>query len=53
MEKINLNYLGVSELSKNDLKNTNGGILPIIVGIVVLSISLGYSDGRRDKHAND
>lgn len=53
MNKSIFDFCDLKELSNSEKKNTNGGVLPIIVGIIALSITLGYSDGRRDKHAND
>ena len=41
----------IVELSSEELKKVEGGLLPIIVGLVVVGFTLGYNDGRRDKHA--
>ncbi len=49
MKKINITNTGVSELNTEEARNINGGILPLVIGIIILSFSLGYGDGRRDK----
>jgi len=49
MKNLNLKNIGVSELKVSDARRINGGILPIIVGVIVLAFTIGYSDGRRDK----
>ncbi len=54
MIQINkINNIGIRQMSKCELKETNGGILPLIVGLCVIAFTLGYADGRRDKHAEE
>lgn len=48
-KNLKLENYNVVSLEKKNLKKINGGILPIIVGIIVFSMSIGYADGRRDK----
>ncbi|MBO0353129.1 class IIb bacteriocin, lactobin A/cerein 7B family [Muricauda ruestringensis] len=49
LNNLKLEKYNVIPLEKKSLKSINGGILPIIVGIIVFSMSIGYADGRRDK----
>ncbi|MGG8495909.1 hypothetical protein ACQY1Q_05800 [Tenacibaculum sp. TC6] len=48
---MNLKSFGVEELSEKKSKNINGGLFPVIIGRITLSVSLDYSDGRRDKNS--
>ena len=43
MKNINISELGLKEMSELETKETNGGILPlIIVGVVVVGVAAGY-----------
>lgn len=43
MKNININELGLKEMSEIETKETNGGIIPIvIVGVVVVGVAVGY-----------
>lgn len=48
---MNVEKYNAIPLNKEDKECINGGVLPIIVGIIVFSLSIGYADGRRDKNS--
>ena len=50
MKTLNLNDYKVYPMDERESKTIDGGVLPLVVGLIFFALMAGYTDGRRDKN---
>ncbi|MEN8122812.1 MAG: class IIb bacteriocin, lactobin A/cerein 7B family [Bacteroidota bacterium] len=50
MKKLNLEQMGVQEMNMQEMKETDGGFLEMILGILIATVIMdGFTAGLNDK----
>jgi len=52
MKKLNVEVMGLQEMSHNEMVKTEGGIIPLIVAIIVVATAASCGGGSNNNNTN-